>query len=296
MLTIGIPFYNNEKTLADAVKSVLIQTFTDWELILADDGSKDGSLAIAKKFAAADKRIIVISDGENKGISYRLNKIADMANGDYIARMDADDMMMPDRLEKQMKVLFADTSIDILDTAAYVINEKEEPVGMRGDWDITDWSKKKVLTKGLFFHPSVVAKTSWFRANKYAEKYKRAEDLELWYRTYDTSNFSRVYEPLFIYREGKVNVKNYIKSAQSTRHIMDTYYKGVLTTGEYRWEIFKSHLKSNLYRTFALFGLQHILSSARNEKLDNSQKEKVKRVINLIQNINQEDLKSAECR
>ena len=293
MLTIGIPFYNNEKTLADAVKSVFAQTFTDWELILADDGSVDGSLAVAKAFEQMDDRIKVVSDGVNRGISYRLNLIASLANGDYIARMDADDMMMPDRLEKQMKILLADNSIDVIDTAAYVINEKGEPVGMRGTEDLSGWNKKMVLTKGLFFHPAVIAKASWFRENKYAEKYLRTEDFELWCRTFDKTVYTRVCEPLIIYREGKVNVKNYVNSARTSRDILKIYHKGVLTNNEYRWEIFKWYLKPDLYRTFALFDLHHILSSARNKKLNNVQKAKVKEVIQKIQSIPQEGLKTA---
>ena len=101
MLTIGLPFYNNEKTLADAIKSVLVQSYTDWELILTDDGSTDTSLSIANEFAKNDKRIIVISDSINKGLSYRLNQIADMTTTRYLARMDADDMMMPRKLKSR---------------------------------------------------------------------------------------------------------------------------------------------------------------------------------------------------
>jgi glycosyltransferase involved in cell wall biosynthesis len=284
MLTIGIPFYNNELTLADAVKSVLSQTFTNWQLILADDGSKDGSLAVAKRFEQLDSRIKVISDGMNKGISYRLNLIASLATGDYIARMDADDMMMPDRLEKQMKVLLANPAIDIIDTAAYVINEKGEPVGMRGTDDLSNWNMKMVLTKGLFFHPAVVAKTSWFRENKYKENYLRTEDFELWCRTFGKTNFTRIQEPLFIYREGKVNVKNYTRSARVFREVLRIYDKSVLSRQEHYFEIIKSYLKSNLYRAFALFNAHHALSSARNAKLNDAQKQKLNKAIQAIKN------------
>ena len=103
MLTIGLPFFNNDKTLADAVKSILIQSYKDWELILIDDGSTDGSNDIAKKFASIDNRIKLVSDGQNRGLIYRLNQIIDLAKGEYIARMDSDDMMMPGKLAKQME-------------------------------------------------------------------------------------------------------------------------------------------------------------------------------------------------
>ena len=286
LLTIGLPFFNNQHTLADAVKSVLIQTYKNWELILTDDGSTDESLKIANEFAKEYKRIKVISDGINKGLSYRLNQISELATGDYLARMDADDMMMPEKIEKQMKALLKDCTIDVIDTVAYIINEKEEPVGMRGAWDISKWDKKKVLTKGLLFHPTVIAKTNWFKKNKYNinDDFYRAEDLELWCRTFETTLFSRVYEPLFIYREGKVNVKNYTASARSTRNILRLYKHSVITGKGFYCEIIKSYVKSSLYRIFAFFDIHNILSSTRNSKLDYVQKRKIREVIMQIKN------------
>ncbi len=275
MVTIGLPFYNNQDTLEDAVKSILTQTYTDWELILANDGSTDGSMSIAKKLAAADKRIKLIGDNINRQISYRLNQICEIAQGEYLARMDADDMMMPDRIEKQMKVLLADKSIDVIDSAAYIINEKNEPIGIRGMDDISEWTKKDVLMKGLMFHPTVIAKRSWYRTNRYDERFNRSEDLELWCRTFEYGSFSRVYEPLYIYREGRVNIKNYMASARTTRAILRLYHTGIINQGLFFTEMTKSYIKSGLYRIFAFFNLQHILSSTRNEKLSAEQKQKV---------------------
>lgn len=285
-LTIGLPFYNNENTLADAIKSVLVQTYKDWELILTDDGSTDRSLEIATEFAGRDERIKIISDGVNKGLSFRLNQISELTHSEYLARMDADDMMMPEKLEKQMKTLLNDNTIDVIDTVAYIINEKEEPVGMRGAWDISKWDRKKVLKKGLLFHPTVIAKTEWFKKNQYdvSENFYRSEDLELWCRTFGTTIFSRVYEPLFIYREGKVNVKNYTASAQSTRNILRLYKNDVITYREFYLETFKSYFKSALYRLFAFFDIHNILSATRNNKLDYVQKRKIREVIMQIKN------------
>ena len=104
-VTIGISFYNAEDYLSDAIKSILVQTYSHWELILIDDGSKDNSLKIADTYAAKDKRIRVISDGMNKKLPYRLNQITSEAKGDYIARMDADDVIAVDRIEKQVNFL-----------------------------------------------------------------------------------------------------------------------------------------------------------------------------------------------
>jgi glycosyltransferase involved in cell wall biosynthesis len=281
LLTVGLPFFNNQTTLANAIKSILIQSYKNFELILIDDGSTDNSYNIAYEISKMDKRIKLISDGENKGLVFRLNQIIDLALGEYIARMDSDDMMMPNKLESQMNFLERNPALDVIDTAAYIINEYDEPTGIRGMEDITT-NKKEVLKKVLLFHPTVIAKTSWYRENKYSDFFLRAEDYELWNRTFANTRFYRVKTPLFIYREGNVNVKNYLLSMQSVRKIIKQYGPGLLNKEEIVTEILKTYLKSSLYVFFGLFNLQQFLSSQRNQKLDKDQIEKVRNVINLI--------------
>src|SRR5438309_10301144 len=89
-VSIGIPFLNARRFLADAVRSVFAQTCDDWELLLVDDGSTDGSLDVVRSID--DPRVRVISDGTNRGLCARLNQIASLARGKYLARMDADDL------------------------------------------------------------------------------------------------------------------------------------------------------------------------------------------------------------
>src|SRR5690554_4188978 len=90
-VSIGIPFFNAEAYLLDAIKSVFAQTHQNWELILLDDGSTDRSLEIARSID--DPRVRVYSDGQNKHLAARLNEIARLARYEYLARMDADDLM-----------------------------------------------------------------------------------------------------------------------------------------------------------------------------------------------------------
>src|SRR5690242_569481 len=104
VVTIGLPFYNNRSTLELAIKSVIAQTYSNWNLILLDDGSTDGSREIAKNYVDDDK-ISLISDGINKGLICRLNQLAHLATGKYLARMDADDLMDPERIKKQVEYL-----------------------------------------------------------------------------------------------------------------------------------------------------------------------------------------------
>ena len=104
-VTIGLPFLDCAGTLRETLQSIFAQTHTDWELLLVDDGSRDGSLEIAQ--AVDDARVRVVSDGSNRGLVHRLNQIADLARARHLCRMDADDLMHPRRVEAQLGFLEA---------------------------------------------------------------------------------------------------------------------------------------------------------------------------------------------
>src|SRR5699024_2207208 len=197
MITIGIPFFNDESYLDMAIRSVINQTYQDWVLLLVDDGSSDGSLGIAKKYAEKDSRISVISDGENKKLPYRLNQIAQLTKTPYLARMDADDIMHPERIEKQLGILESNQEIDVLGTNAYSIDSNNEIRGVRYEIHAPFELEK---CSG-FIHPSITGRTSWFQNNPYDEGLERAQDSELWHRTRLFSRFYRYNEPLLYYRE-----------------------------------------------------------------------------------------------
>lgn len=278
-ITIGIPFYNNEKTLSLAVESVIRQTFKDWVLYLIDDGSIDNSLRIAQKFVDSDKRIILINDGTNKGLVYRLNQIIDIADTPYIGRMDADDIMLPERLERQLEVFENNGNVDIVATAAYTIDMNNNPVGIRDTEKLDFKNHKSILKKSLLIHPSILVRTQWYKLNQYDKDYFRAEDFELWCRTFKNTVFFKISEPLMLYREGNVSIRNYTASMITLRKILKKYSKGVLTNSEMRFEIIKTHLKSLIYRLFGFFNLQFILTKKRNNDLTVNQKEFIVRLI-----------------
>ncbi len=284
LVTIGLPFYNNEKTLCLAIKSVLLQTFQNWELILVNDGSNDNSLLIAEDIAKKDKRIRIVNDGVNKGLIFRLNQIVNLARGQFIARMDGDDLMTPEKLEKQINFLLNNPQIDIVDTGVYTIDLDGNPVGKRALVDI-NYDRRHLLLNVMLLHASIVGKKEWFVANPYDDGYERAEDYELWCRTHSRSKFSRIKEPLYIVREGKVNIDNYIKGSRSVRKIIRVYGKGIFPAWKISMEELKSHLKVLLYRSFALFNKQDYLSSKRNQSLTTAEREKVNQIINQISKV-----------
>ncbi len=198
LVTVGIPFFNAEKYLLDAVKSVLSQSYQNWELILIDDGSTDKSLEIA--CSIKDQRIKVISDGKNLRLPARLNQIIDLANGQYIARMDADDLCSPIRLEKQVSFLETYPDIDLVGTGIIYLSDKDEILGTKTmPIDHQNICKQPYRTFGLC-HASIIARKDWYLKNKYNEKALQAEDFNLWLRSYEHSKFANVQEPLYYYR------------------------------------------------------------------------------------------------
>ncbi|MBB6271530.1 glycosyltransferase involved in cell wall biosynthesis [Pedobacter cryoconitis] len=282
LLTIGLPFYNNQKTIQDAIRSVLIQTFKNWELILLDDGSTDNSYALAEEMTQGDHRVRLIKDGENKGLVSRLNQIVDLALGEYIARMDADDIMFPNRLEKQIQVFIAHPEIDIVATGAYTIDQHNSPVGIRGLNDINLMDKRDLFKQEFLIHPTIMVKRNWYFENRYDKDFLRAEDLELWCRSFDSTKFYRIREPLLFYREGNVNLNNYHLSMNTVRKIIKKHGPSVLTGTEMSVAIIKTHLKSWIYQIMGSLRLQYLLSSKRNNQLSEIQ---IKDACDILQEI-----------
>lgn len=282
VLTIGLPFYNNRSTLELALKSIFAQTYQDWELILLDDGSTDGSSALAASIK--DPRVRLFSDGTNKGLIYRLNQIAQLAEGKYLARMDADDLMDPERLEKQVSYLLAHPDVDLVDTGTWSIDEEGKPRGKRGLEPINT-NPEHILRHAMLLHASVVGKRSWFLSNPYDKDFIRAEDYELWCRTHAHSKFARIAEPLYIVREGKVNIRNYAKSSATIRKIFRQYGPGILSPAALQLELLKSKLKVLLYHTFSLVNKHDYLSRKRNQPLTAAEQAMVNQIIEKINSV-----------
>lgn len=267
-ISIGLPVYNAEKFLRDAITSILNQSHSHFELIIMDDGSTDKSIDIINSFN--DKRIVVYQDGVNKGLPARLNEISTLAKGRYLARMDADDIMHPERIEKQLKILEKNSDIDVLGTNAYSIDENNVINGVRmGLYD-----KPKLIKVKGFIHPTIMAETSWYLKNSYNENAIRIEDYELWNRTHNNYNFADISEPLLYYREfGEKYFIKYLKSLQGHKYILKRSYKTsfkkfiILFFNNYLFTL----LKGIVYFTFHIFKIEHMLINRRNFKLNNKE-------------------------
>ena len=260
MVTIGLPFYNAEKYLALAIESVLQQTYTDWELLLLDDGSTDNSLSIAQSYAQKDSRIRVLSDSKNRKSGYRHNQAAQLTKTKYLAKMDADDIMHPNRIARQVEILETHSEIDVLGTNAYIINDDNKVIGTRYPID----SEERLEQVKDFMQPTIMAKTEWFLTNPYDIEAIRLEDAELWYRTHSKYHFVRLNEPLLFYREvGNNYYKKYFLAQQSKAYIFSKY------PNESYWKHYfrANFLKGIVYRIAHIFGMEQWLVNRRNVKI-----------------------------
>lgn len=219
-ITIGISIYNAELYLADAIKSIISQSIEKWELILIDDGSTDNSLSIAKLFAEQDSRIRIISDGQNKKLPFRLNQIIQEAKYEYIARMDADDLISPLRLEKQLKFLQENQEYDLVSTGILSVKNDLSLVGYRGTSKNKNIDLRDAIlgTTGVI-HASIMARKSWCRRNLYNENNRLAEDYELWLNAFLKNDLKVgfIEEPLYYYREDQNIQLNKLLQAYSTQ-------------------------------------------------------------------------------
>jgi glycosyltransferase involved in cell wall biosynthesis len=266
LVTIGVPFFNAANYLEDSIRSVLNQSFSDWELILIDDGSTDNSLAIAKSFV--DPRIVIYSDGINKGLVSRLNELATLAKGELIARMDADDIMHCDRIAKQVEYLQSHPEVDVLGTPYAVINENNQILGVSNTSQVT--SPDNAIFSGEFIaHPTVIARKDWFIEHPYNAKYIRAEDKELWIRVRKHAVFRNLNEPLYFYR---VEAGEFYKYYTTNKSVIKLLSFGIFTheipihTAFY--QVFYFLLKTLTYSVLSLFNLSSILVKKRYKPLD----------------------------
>ena len=268
LVSIGIPFYNCEKYLEYAIKSVINQSYTNWELILLNDGSTDNSLNIVRQFT--DKRIRIVSDNENKGLVFRLNELTHLAVGNYYARMDADDIMHYKRIETQLEFMINNPDVDVVGSNYYSIDISNNVIGITNVNPSPD-SVNSVLKYGCFAHPSVMGKTEWFRNNKYDEKHNTMmEDYELWLRTVTFSNFKNLKEPLLYYRSvGVPTIKKYIRQTYNVNKVLKQRRKYKLSVVESLYYSALNYLKITLYIIFYIFGQIDYLIKMRSKKMDN---------------------------
>jgi glycosyltransferase involved in cell wall biosynthesis len=210
LVSIAMPFYNAAQTIGAAIRSILLQSYANWELLLCDDGSTEASREVATSFD--DPRIVVWGDRRRLQLGARLNECIDRSTGSYVARMDADDIAYPQRLQKQVQFLEDHPEVDLTGGWAVLFGGAGMPVGRRADppahRDIARWP----LYSFKLIHPTFMGKTSWFRRYGYRADAIRCEDHDLLFRACAGSRYANLPEIVLGYREGSINLRKRLRS------------------------------------------------------------------------------------
>lgn len=190
--------YNGELYLREAIESILQQSFNDFEFIIINDASTDNSQAIIESYY--DTRIVLLNNNSNLGLAQSLNRGLDVAHGQYIARMDADDISLPERLQKQVAFMDENNEIGICGTWFKMF-------GNNPGWVVRYAVDHETIRSNLLFgpllcHPSVIIRRDVLVDHDlhYDPAYDKAEDYALWIQCSRYCNFSNLAEELFLYR------------------------------------------------------------------------------------------------
>ncbi len=229
-VSVIMPVYNGEATVARAVKSIQAQTYLDWDMVIVDDGSKDRTWAILQDLARQDPRITLLANGKNRGVAASLNHALRHARGPLIARMDADDISLPMRFRQQVDFLTAHPQLDVLGTAAYVLEESLSscPRLFRCPYETHPEIVATISRDTPFIHPSIMARKIFFETlGGYDERFSGAEDYDLFLRGYNYFQYHNLPTPLLYYHvhpqvtfyKLKINCKVLIKASWRDRNL-----------------------------------------------------------------------------
>jgi glycosyltransferase involved in cell wall biosynthesis len=214
-ISVVLPVYNAEAFVSEAVESILAQTFTDFELIAINDGSTDGSGKILQELAARDSRMVLI-DRTNGGLVSALNEGIRRARAPLIARMDADDVSMPERFALQYARMTAEPTLGVLGSFIRIMN-KEGRIIRLGNYPVSAAEVARFMEHGCpVAHPTVMMRReAVLKAGGYRKIFSHCEDYDLWLRIselgYAIANFP---QPLLNYRVHGANVSTVHREAQ----------------------------------------------------------------------------------
>jgi glycosyltransferase involved in cell wall biosynthesis len=191
--------YNASGTIDLALRSILAQTYQNWEFIIVDDGSTDRTAEILSH--VKDSRIRFIQEPlGNRGLAVRLNQCVRLARGQYVARMDADDVAYPQRLERQVQFLETHCDIDLLGTGAVIFKGEGEIIGCYPTARSHEAICRRPWWGFPLAHPTWMGKRTWFLSHPYSDEDTRCEDQALLLQSFSHSRFAALEEVLLGYR------------------------------------------------------------------------------------------------
>jgi glycosyltransferase involved in cell wall biosynthesis len=222
LVTIAMPVRNCQGTLVPAIRSVVLQTYSNWLMLLIDDGSADDTLKVARSFR--DERIVILSDGKSLGLTERLNQALALSTSSLFARMDGDDVAYPERLAKQIRYLEQHPQVDLVGAGVIVFRQAGVPIGKQDAPECHDAICKKPFARFPIAHPTYLGKTEWFRHYLYNNS-PQSEDQNLLLRSYRFSHFANVPEILLGYRQEKIDLGKILKARRALAHFLAFEYR-----------------------------------------------------------------------
>jgi glycosyltransferase involved in cell wall biosynthesis len=218
---------NGASTVGAAVRSVLQQTLTDFELIVIDNGSSDQGGAIVAGFD--DTRIRLVREDSTSVFAVRLNQAVLLARGEFIARMDADDICFPERLSQQVAHLREDPRLDLIGSAAVVFTSAGELIGEM----LTGIDHRNIVARPFVGfplpHPTWCGRAGWFRNNPYSLRLGYAEDQDLLLRSFRHSRFGGLDKILLAYRQDRMALRKLIPGRAT---FVRSAWRNGIATGE----------------------------------------------------------------
>ena len=197
--------HDSGATIEAVLRSLLAQTYSDWELLLIDDGSSDDGLARARR--CCDSRIKIFTGGGRQGLAARLNQAIGLASGRYLARVDADDIVYPDRFARQVAFLDAHSEVDLLGAGMMVFADDGRPAGVYRAPASHEAICARPLSGFYLPHPTWMGRIEWFRKWGYDPLCRKAQDQDLLLRAWRSSRYAALAEPLVGYRQDAVSLR-----------------------------------------------------------------------------------------
>jgi glycosyltransferase involved in cell wall biosynthesis len=227
-ISVLLPAYNTARYVAEAVESILAQTYADFELLIVDDGSTDDTPRILRRYAERDRRIHLVSR-PNTGYVIALNEMLARSRGEFIARMDADDIAVPTRFERQMSYLADHPDCVMVGSRVLIIDPDGSPLTVMGEaLTHEEIDSALMVARGqMVYHPSVIIRRQpLLEVGSYREEFETVEDLDLFLRLAEVGRIVNLEEPLLKYREhtGKVGHVRAAKQAETVQLVLEAAY------------------------------------------------------------------------
>ena len=257
-ISIIMGIYNCAQTLPSAIDSILGQTFSDWELIMCDDGSTDDTYPVAHAYQQRDPdRFVLIRNDQNMGLNQTLNRCLELARGTYVARMDGDDLSLPQRLEREARFLDEHPEYAIVSTPMIFFDES-------GDWG-RSYSIERPTKRDFIKHspvhchaPCMIRREAYLAVGGYTvdKRMLRFEDVNLWYKLYSNGYMGyNLDEPLYKMRDDQAATRR--RSLRSRMNGVYVMYVG-FKLFEFPWY---------LYGYVAVDFLKHLIKGIMPDRL-----------------------------